>query len=240
MSDEATFKEGDRVFRVNDPARIGIVTGKFSQGHMGQRVEVAFPDAHENVYASYLRHAADPGRSSPSDLLSQGIFGQAKDLRRLMTCEKLKGTLSEMIYAMDSADIEFMPYQYKPVLKFIESINDRLLLADEVGLGKTIEAGLIWQELRMRKNARRLLVLCPKTLANNWKSELLTKFSIKAEIVDAEAMGSWIEETKTSRGSAHFALIATYSNLRVTNNDLERIEKGEEPQRHSGVCYAAM
>jgi SNF2 family DNA or RNA helicase len=240
MSNGATFKAGDRVFRVNDPARIGIVTGKFSQGHMGLRVEVAFPDSHEYVYDIYLRHAPEPDRSSPSDLLNQGIFGQAKDLRRLMTCEKLKGTLSEMIYAMDSADIEFMPYQYKPVLKFIESINDRLLLADEVGLGKTIEAGLIWQELRMRKNAKRLLVLCPKTLASNWKSELLTKFSIKANIVDAEEMHSWIEEAKASRGSAHFALIATYSNLRVTNHDLESLEKGEEPQRHSGLCYGAM
>lgn len=161
------------MFRINDPARIGVVTGKYAQGHNGLRAEVAFPDAHENVYVSYLRLAADPGRSSPSDLLIQGIYGQAKDLRRLMTCEKLKGTLSEMIYAMDSADIEFMPYQYKPVLKFIESINDRLLLADEVGLGKTIEAGLIWQELRMRRNAKRLLVLCPKTLASNWKSDSL-------------------------------------------------------------------
>ena len=64
---------------------------------MGLRVEVAFPESNENVYASYLRLAADPGKSSPSDLLKQGIFGQAKDLRRLMTCEKLKGTLSEMI-----------------------------------------------------------------------------------------------------------------------------------------------
>lgn len=240
MSIDAPFKEGDRVFRINDPARIGVVTGKYAQGHNGLRAEVAFPDAHENVYVSYLRLATDPGRSSPSDLLIQGIYGQAKDLRRLMTCEKLKGTLSEMIYAMDSADIEFMPYQYKPVLKFIESINDRLLLADEVGLGKTIEAGLIWQELRMRRNAKRLLVLCPKTLASNWKSELLTKFSIKSEIVDAEGMNAWIEETKASRGSAHFAIIATYSSLRATNNDMERLDKGEEPQRHSGACYAAM
>lgn len=234
------FKKGDRVFRENDPARIGIVTGKFSSGHNGLRAEIAFPDAHDNVYVSYLRLAMDPGMSSPSELLERGVFGQAKDLRRLMTCEKLKGTLSEMIYAMDSADIEFMPYQYKPVLKFIESLNDRLLLADEVGLGKTIEAGLIWQELRMRKNAKRLLVLCPKTLAGNWKAELLSKFSIKAEIVNAEGMRGWIEETKESRGSAHFAIIATYSSLRAMDSDMALLERGELPERNSGLCYAAM
>lgn len=58
---------------------------------------------------------------------------------------------------------------HKPVLPFLESPSRGLLIADEVGLGKTIEAGLIWIELRARVHARRLLVMCPKMLCNKWR-----------------------------------------------------------------------
>lgn len=231
------FQPDCRVYRISDPSRIGVFTGNVKKGVRELMMEIMFPDALEWIKESYLCLAPDAKRSSPDELFEQGIFGQSKDLRRVLVLEKLKGDLSEMIYAMDSADIEFMPYQYKPVLKFIESINNRLLLADEVGLGKTIEAGLIWQELRMRRKARRLLVLCPKTLASNWKSELLKKFSIKADIVDADQMLSWIEEVRASRGSSSFALIATYSTLRVTRADNDLIEAGIEPERASGKCF---
>ena len=57
-----------------------------------------------------------------------------------------------------------MPYQYKPVLTFLESPSNGILIADEVGLGKTIEAGLIWTELRARYDARRLVIVCPAML----------------------------------------------------------------------------
>ena len=101
---------------------------------------------------------------SLEEKIAAGQFGRPDDLRRRMTFEKLKGSLSEFIYSMDAAEIDFLEYQFKPVLKFVESPNERLLLADEVGLGKTIEAALIWLELQARRDARRLLVVCPKML----------------------------------------------------------------------------
>ena len=59
---------------------------------------------------------------------------------------------------MESTDTDFYPYQFKPVLNLLDSLSKGLLIADEVGLGKTIEAGLIWTELRSRHDANRLLV----------------------------------------------------------------------------------
>ena len=109
---------------------------------------------------------------------------------------------------MDAAQIDFLPYQFRPVLKFIESPTERLLLADEVGLGKTIEAALIWLELEARRDARRLLVICPNMIASKWRRELREKFSIQAELggvrelQEAVADSSWVASSGPLNGSA--------------------------------------
>lgn len=61
------------------------------------------------------------------------------------------------------------------MLKFLNSPNHRLLVADEVGLGKTIEAGHIMLELKARKELKNVLIVCPKSLQEKWKSELYEK-----------------------------------------------------------------
>ena len=86
-----------------------------------------------------------------------------------------------MIYSMEATNTDFYAYQFKPVIKLINSPSQSILFADEVGLGKTIEAGLIWTELRARFDARNLLVLCPYALTNKWKHELLEKFGVVAK-----------------------------------------------------------
>ena len=73
---------------------------------------------------------------------------------------------------MNNSATEFFPHQFKPVMKFIESTTGRLLIADEVGLGKTIEAMYIWEELIARENSRRLLIVCPAVLCEKWKNDL--------------------------------------------------------------------
>ncbi len=84
---------------------------------------------------------------------------------------------------MQTSRTDFYAYQFKPVYKFIESANGRILIADEVGLGKTIEAALIWQEVRARSDARTLLVVCPSMLREKWKAELRTRFDVPAQIL---------------------------------------------------------
>src|SRR5690606_31703194 len=80
----------------------------------------------------------------------EGRYTGAELLRRVLTSAQLAGDLAEMIYSLDMTNTEFMPHQFKPLLALLDSPSRGVLIADEVGLGKTIEAGLIWTELRFR------------------------------------------------------------------------------------------
>ena len=75
------------------------------------------------------------------------------------------------------------PYQLVPLLMALKLDPVRLLIADDVGIGKTIEAGLVARELLDRGEIERLAVLCPPPLAEQWQGELRDKFHIDAELV---------------------------------------------------------
>ena len=75
-------------------------------------------------------------------------------------------------------------YQLVPLLKALRMPRVSLLLADDVGLGKTIEAGLILQELLLRRRIQRVLILTPASLRLQWRDELREKFSLSFDVVD--------------------------------------------------------
>jgi superfamily II DNA or RNA helicase len=79
--------------------------------------------------------------------------------------------------------VEPRPYQFVPLLLALKLDPIRMLIADDVGIGKTIEASLIARELLDRGECRRLAVLCPPHLAEQWQGELRNKFHIEAELV---------------------------------------------------------
>ncbi len=79
--------------------------------------------------------------------------------------------------------VEPRPYQLVPLLLALRLDPVRLLIADDVGIGKTIEAGLIARELLDRREVSRLVVLCPPQLAEQWQAELQEKFHIDAVLV---------------------------------------------------------
>jgi superfamily II DNA or RNA helicase len=79
-----------------------------------------------------------------------------------------------------------VPYQLVPVAMALEQERVRLLIADDVGLGKTIEAGLVIQELRARGKAKKLLVICPASLREQWREALEYFFHIKAYVYSRE------------------------------------------------------
>ena len=97
----------------------------------------------------------------------------AADVHRTLTVRELHARLTSLqilspstakLFSLRSGRIQFVPYQYRPVLKLIRSDRPRLLIADEVGVGKTIEAGLIIKELRARVDISSVLIICPKAL----------------------------------------------------------------------------
>lgn len=79
--------------------------------------------------------------------------------------------------------VEPRPYQLVPLLMALKLDPVRLLIADDVGIGKTVEAALVARELLEQGDARKLCVLCPPHLAEQWQAELASKFHIDAELV---------------------------------------------------------
>lgn len=84
-------------------------------------------------------------------------------------------------------DVDLFPHQLKTVKTVLRRFRGRALLCDEVGLGKTIEAGMILLELLMRKLARRVLILTPPSLIEQWRGEMSRKFGLDFVTHDDEA-----------------------------------------------------
>ncbi len=86
------------------------------------------------------------------------------------------------------AGIQVKEYQFEPVARALRMPRVALLVADDVGLGKTIEAGLVILEMLLRHRARRILVVCPAPLTGKWRSEMADKFGLDFVVLDADAL----------------------------------------------------
>ncbi|MDQ1252231.1 MAG: hypothetical protein QG646_1349, partial [Euryarchaeota archaeon] len=84
--------------------------------------------------------------------------------------------------------IQIEDYQLDPLVRAIQMPRVNLLIADDVGMGKTIESGLIIQELLIRHRARRILIVCPSALQIHWRDQMREKFGLDFRIVDTELM----------------------------------------------------
>ena len=116
---------------------------------------------------------------SLEQLARAGRWGKLQAFRCALSVERIKNTNRTTVYAYRALRILFEPYQYKPLLKILDSPDRRLLIADEVGLGKTIEAGLILTELEARDELDKVLVVCPSRLRDKWREELNRKFNLR-------------------------------------------------------------
>jgi SNF2 family DNA or RNA helicase len=86
--------------------------------------------------------------------------------------------------------IEVDEYQLGPVVRALSMPRVNLLIADDVGLGKTIEAGLVVQEMILRHRVRTVLIVCPSSLQVQWQEEMRDKFGLEFRIVDSEAISN--------------------------------------------------
>lgn len=104
-------------------------------------------------------------------------------LRYVILLSKIKNETAGGILSSLSSGIIPLPHQLHVLNRAMETNNIRYILADEVGLGKTIEAGMIIKELKARGLAERILVVCPTGLVTQWAAEMQEKFHEKFHII---------------------------------------------------------
>lgn len=110
--------------------------------------------------------------------LDEAPVGNPDWIAYVVTAAKISDSLSQnILLAPLSSSVIPLPHQLRALSRVISSNKVRYLLADEVGLGKTIEAGLIMKELKSRGLVKRTLVIAPKGIVNQWISEMKTRFN---------------------------------------------------------------
>lgn len=137
----------------------------------------------------------DVNLNDPFEKLKKGIFSTYDTFRQATTAFKIMNTSISNISTLKSSKTLFRAYQFKPLLKLLNSDDRRLLVADEVGLGKTIEAGHVMLELKARRELRTVLIVCPISLQLKWQDELIEKFNLRFKIY--ETMKELIADFKT-------------------------------------------
>ena len=206
--------------------QVGTITGRTR----GNRWEVRFSE----VSSSFLPEDKLETVTESDDMVTcfgNGRFRGIDDLKRIIYRYRLSGELTNIIYSMSNSATQFMPHQFIPVTKYLESYTERLLIADEVGLGKTIESMYIWEELRARKNAQRLLIVVPAMLREKWKNDLQHYFSINAAIVSAKAnqagdsLADYIQRAVKAPEKESFVLIVSLEGIRAADSVYELLER---------------
>jgi len=115
------------------------------------------------------------------------------DFVRTIAWAKLHYPLTNTLYSFAATRTIFRPYQFLPALKMIKSQRGRILVADEVGLGKTIEAGLIWTELEQRQKLNKVLVIAPSSLLGKWRREMRDRFMRELQIMRLSDLQAYLE-----------------------------------------------
>ena len=165
MGDLTDFSPGQIVALRSDPSQIGAVIEILS-GDPEDQVRVFVDQAVQTYFASQLQPATQS--SDDVQLLSADRF------HSYLTARQIQHPSLSTLYSLNAARVDFIPYQFRPVLRFIRSDRPRLLIADGVGVGKTIEAGLILRELQARRDIRSVLIICPRPLVTErkWQTEM--------------------------------------------------------------------
>lgn len=204
---------GILVRSIFDPAKTGRTTGEIINfaGRSYARLQLKSGEISQ-VPCEQLERI--PEVETRLDAIAALRLSGPEHLHRAILTEKVKGRLTDVFYSMGTGDAEFYPHQFKPVLKLVSSANGRILIADEVGLGKTIEAIYVWKELQARFGARRLLVVCPSMLQQKWQNELRNRFSIDANIVDSKQLLQRLERV-TEDAATSFVSIGSIESLRA-------------------------
>lgn len=179
------FKLGDIVLIKHDNSRGAIIAIDDHESTIQYRVLV------NGIIGSYFESQLETVTISTS-----AEVYSAQEVNALLTARLLLNPNINSLYSLNTAKIDFIPFQFRPVLKVIKSDSPRILIADGVGVGKTIEAGLILKELEARFDIKSVLVICPRPLITEkkWQNELKDKFGESFKHLDGATLRYCLSE----------------------------------------------
>lgn len=167
------IKVGDRVVQRTSESFLGVVQTELRNGVY----EVIWDNGDlEIVHESEIQ--IKEVSLSPWDFLTSNDFNDFRNFTISTIVNKIRNNNNNTISTLKASKTIFKPYQFIPLLKLLNSTNNRIIIADEVGLGKTISAGHIIMELLARKQLNSLLIICLNSLQDKWIDELQNKFNI--------------------------------------------------------------
>ena len=152
------------------------------EDHLGEQLSV--------VWELEVGHTVTPAQGLP-DVLYADAFDEPATLAGFIDAMRWGAVTSadpNRYQAPFWSGVNVEAYQLEPLRRALSAPRANLLLADDVGLGKTIEAGLVIQELFLRHRARTAVIVCPPSLALKWQDEMREKFGLEFTIVNSELM----------------------------------------------------
>lgn len=184
------IKVGDVVTLVSDVTTIGAVTEI-----EGNKYSVLINGSIQSFYGEQIQPLKPKRKQNNLPI---------KRVRSSLTAYQINHPGNSNLYSLNSARIDFVPYQFRPALKMIKAETPKLLIADDVGVGKTIEAGLILKEMEARSNVSSVLIICPRPLVaeRKWVLEMkrfdenftqLDGGTLAGAILETDRDGEWPE-----------------------------------------------
>lgn len=186
VSSIGEIAEKDKVFLIGDPDTKGMV---FSVSEVGgvKKYEVFVDGDIKTFFEGQIGKVEDDFSYSWIDI---------KTFQSNLTAYEINNPSAGNLYSLNAARIDFVPYQFRPALKMIKADEPKILIADSVGVGKTIEAGLIIKELEARNELDNILIICPKPLVAERKWELeMKRFDEEFVPLDGTTLRQIISDT---------------------------------------------
>lgn len=186
--DNNKFTPGKIVYLKSNPNEKGVITSLI----------VASPENRVRVFINNLEQEFYLSQVVIEDKIEieKNEISNYRDFCTYLTFQILQSPSLSYLYSFNSARVDYIPYQYRPVLKIINSDRPRILIADGVGVGKTIEAGLIFKELQARQEVNSVLIICPRPLIaeSKWETEM-KRFDENFIPLDGGGLKNCIRET---------------------------------------------
>ncbi|MBL8808533.1 MAG: DEAD/DEAH box helicase, partial [Planctomycetaceae bacterium] len=165
-----------------------VKLGCLEEGSLGEELEVIWEI-----------EPGDPGDDSTGSLPVPEEFDEPAVLDAFLNAVRwgaISATEESVLQAPFRSGITIEDFQLDPVARALRMPRANLLIADDVGLGKTIEAGLVIEEMILRQRVRTVLIVCPSAIQIQWQEQMWEKFGLQFEIVDS----GYVRELRKTRG----------------------------------------